>query len=118
LIKCEIIGEVTVNVMRNAVGSARRDTFTVVFDKPVGCLTGLYTDNADRIYLGAYLIENGTSSQIVVVLGSSGQEERRILMPPASNGPEMNRTLRVTPDGTIYQLGLDGSGIVVRKYVP
>lgn len=118
LIKCKVVGEVTVSMKRSKAGSVHWETYTVVFDKAIGHLTGLYTDNVNKIYLGAYLIEAGVSSEVVVVLGSNGQEQRRILMPPATDGPEMNRTLRVTPDGTIYQLALDENSVVVRRYAP
>jgi hypothetical protein len=133
LIKARKIGDITVIVTRSMRGESGTDTYTVCFDIPVLYITLVDTDENGKIYLGVNLLEESigegppppdspdsieNSHEIVVVLDSNGNEKRRIYMPVSTRAEEVNRSFRVTPDGTIYQLVIGEEGATMWRYCP
>ncbi len=136
LISTRVIGEITANVTRtilstssmNTYDISSSDTYTICFDIPILYITMADTDKNGNIYLGVELLEESieegppysieNSHEVVVILGDNGNEKKRIYMPVSSKAEEINCSLRVTPDGTIYQLVIGEKGATMWRYTP
>jgi hypothetical protein len=128
LIQAKKIGEITATVTRTTLVKSRIDNYTVCFDIPILYITLVDTDEKGNIYLGVQLLEESIdqetpysieqSHEIVVILDSNGKEKQRIYMPVSTSAEEVNRSFRVTPDGTIYQLVIEQEGATMWRYNP
>jgi hypothetical protein len=128
IIKSKVIGDITVTVTRSLLGKSSIDNYVVYFDIPVMHIDLLDMDKDGNIYLGVYLFEESIeeeppysiekSHEVVVVLDSNGKEKKRIYMPMSTKAEEVRRSLRVTPDGTIYQLVIEEEGATMWRYSP
>jgi hypothetical protein len=136
LLRTKVVGEITAAVLRNKLTKSSmntykisgKDTYTIYFDIPIFFIRMVDTDKNGNIYLVAELLEESidegppysieNSHEIVVVLDSNGNEKKRIYMPVSSEAEEVNRSHRVTPDGTIYQLVIREEGATMWRYSP
>jgi hypothetical protein len=128
LLTARKIGDITAVVKRNRVGRSGTDTYTLYFDIPIFGMTVVGTDESGNIYLWVSLLEESIekgppysiedSHGIVVVLDKMGKEKRRIYMPEPTRAEEVVRSIRMTPDGTIYQLMLGEEGATMWRYPP
>lgn len=82
----------------------------------IGHLIGLGNDRHGRIYLGAFLVEEPKASNIVVILTPEGKEIGRVKLFVQKMPHEIHRSLRISPDGCIFQMALDKGGVFVRRY--
>ena len=128
LIRANKIGEITVTIKRDILGTSGIDTHTVCFDIPVLYITLVDTDKNGNIYLGVQLLEESieegppysieNSHEVVVILDNKGNEKKRIYMPVSTKAEMVNRSYRVAPDGTIYQLVIGEEGATMWRYSP
>ena len=136
LLGTKVIGEITATVSRNkltkssigAYNISGKDTYTIYFDIPILFIKMVDTDKDGNIYLALELLEESLdedppysiekSHEVVVILDSNGNEKQRIFMPVSTRAEEVNRSHRVTPDGTIYQLVIGEEGAAMWRYSP
>jgi hypothetical protein len=136
LLRTKVIGEITATVSRNTLTKSStdtynisgKDTYTIYFDIPILSIRMVDTDKNGNIYLGVELLEESiaegppysieNSHEIVVVLDSNGNEKKRIYMPVSREAEDVNRSHRVTPDGSIYQLVIEEEGATMWRYSP
>ncbi len=118
LVRASLIGEVTVMLYLSGYGAGSWDEFSVLFDVMVAHLLGVFVDLDEKVYLGAYLSDDEETKNVFVVLNSEGDEVKRILLFLQQREEEIYRSVRVTPDGRIFQLALDERGVVVWRYDP
>jgi hypothetical protein len=133
LIRARKIGEITATVTRTTVVTSTIDNYTICFDIPILYITLVDTDENGNMYLGVNLLEESigegppppdspysieNSHEVVVVLDSKGNEKRRMYMPVSTRAEEVNRSFRVTSDGTIYQLVIGEEGATMWRYSP
>ncbi len=136
LLRTKVVGEITATVTRTALTKSSIDTYTIsgkktyyiYFDIPMLAIRMVDTDKNGNIYLVVELLEESidegppysieNSHEIVVVLDSNGNEKKRIYMPVSSGAEDVNRSHRVTPDGTIYQLVIEEEGATMWRYSP
>ncbi len=96
----------------------------VAFDLRLAHLTALETDATGNVYLGALMMRHRQSAPFdvieqrseVVVVSPTGRELRRISLPAPVTGLEFFRSIRVSPDGTIWHLAFDAHGATLRRY--
>lgn len=91
------------------------DEYTVSFEMFIAHLLGLWDDRNGRIYLGAFLIDEPKSSAIVVVLTPGGKELGRVKLYVQKAPHEIYHSVRVSPDGHIFQMALNDRGVFVRR---
>lgn len=128
IIKAKKIGDITVTITRSLLGKSSIDKYTVYFDIPVMYITLVDIDDNGNIYLGVNLLEESIgegppysiekSHEVVLILDKNGKEKQRIYMPVSTKVEEVNRSFRVTPDGTIYQLVIEEEGATMWRYSP
>jgi hypothetical protein len=126
LLSAAKLGDITASLTRKPVGKAKVENFSAFFDLPILYFTLLDTDASGKIYLGANLLAEGVdppynleqAREEVVLFGSAGTELRRLIMPVSTGYAEVNRSLRLAADGTVYQLVIGESGATVRRYDP
>jgi hypothetical protein len=84
------------------------------------------TDDSGNTFLGVNLLAEGAESPFsmeeareeVVVFDADGNETRRLILPLSTFSAEVTRSIRVGPDGAVYQLVLGESGAILRRYHP
>jgi hypothetical protein len=94
------------------------------FDGPIWALNALEVDGAGRIFVGAELATESEAapfqtidrSEEILVLDPSGAEIARLSLPPSTGAEETFRSLRVGPDGALYQLVFEPTGPTMRRY--
>ncbi len=116
LITADRIGDVTVVVYYSQEKFSKLTQSTITFDLYIDCLLGLWSDRNGRIYLGAMLIEKPKASNIVVVLTPEGKELGRVELFVQEMPHEIHRSIRVSPDGYIFQMALDKRGVLIKRY--
>jgi hypothetical protein len=128
VIQAKVFGDITVGVSRaKMVGKPKFDNYSIYFDIPVMYITLLDMDKSGNIYLGAALLDQSRttsppytideSHEVVVVLDSNGIEKRKIYMPVSTGAEEVLRSIRLTADGTLYQL-VTGGDATMWRYIP
>ena len=98
----------------------------IAFPRRAAHLTALGTDLQGRVVLAALLMQRRsrppfevlTAEHHVVVLKRDGTEHRRLSLPVNSSPEEQFRGLRVAPDGALYHLSFDPSGVTLRRIAP
>jgi len=123
LMKAEKIGEITAVVYRSEENSFARwePEITVEFSGPIISLLGLWDDRNEKIYLGAFLSgENERGEEIFanefVVLNPQGKEIDRFRIFVQEEPHEIRRSLRLSPEGYLYQMVVDKDYILILKY--
>jgi len=119
LMRARKIGETTAVVHLTGEDSfARWSEYVVSFEMPVAHLLGLWDDRNGRIYLGAFLEDGSRASNVVVILSPQGRELGRVRLFVQRMPHEIYRSVRVSPEGKIYQMALDARGVFVRMFDP
>ncbi len=96
----------------------------VEFDQRLAHLTALESDAAGNVYLGALTVRRRQSAPYdvleqrsqVVIVSAAGQELRRVALPAPVTALEFLRSVRVSPNGTIWHLAYDAQGATLRRY--
>jgi len=116
LIRAERIGDVTAIIYHTQEKFSTWSQHTITFDMYLAYLLGLWDDRSGRIYLGVFLGEGANASNIFVVLTPEGKELGRAELFVQKMPHEIHRSVRVSPDGHIYQMALDENCVFVTKY--
>lgn len=116
LLKVEIVDEKKAAVsLSDEVFRSWKD-FQVSFPLPFGAILGVWQDQKQNIYLAANVFNLRQERNQVVVLNSSGKEIARIDMYVSKEPNDVFYPVRVTEDGSIYQLVIEDKEVVIRKY--
>ncbi len=116
LMSADRIGDVTAVIYYSQEKFSILEQYTVEFDMYADCLLGIWSDRNGRIYLGAMLIEEPKASNIVVVLTPEGKELGRVELFAQKMPHEIYHSIRVSPDGDIFQMALDEKEVFIRRY--
>lgn len=116
LVRGEVIGDVTVMLYRSTERSSRWHEYPVTFAARVDHLTAVSVDAAGNMYLGAFLEEGQWGQNLVVKLDKDGREVKRLRLPVQLRPEEVYRSLKVGPQGQLYQMLVEQAKVVVRKY--
>jgi hypothetical protein len=126
LLEARKLGDITVVVIQRMVGKSSIKNYHIYFEIPVLYITIIDTDKNGNIYLGANLLNESIhktppysiedSHEVIVVIDSTGDEKQRIYMPVSTVGLSVNRSIRVTWEGIIYQLVLEDKEAVMWRY--
>ncbi len=118
LIRAEIIGDATVVIYRSKQDSLSQwePEITLFFNMYIGNLMGIWDDKSGRIYLAAALEDNNKWFNTVLVLTPEGKELKRVNLFVQDMPHEIHRSVRVSPDGRIFQMALDKADVFIRRY--
>jgi hypothetical protein len=123
LMKAEILGEMTAAVYRSEENSFARwePEITINFPWSIVLLHGLWDDQSDKIYLGAFLSgENDRGEEVFanefVILSPHGKELNRFRIFVQKEPHEIRRSLRLAPEGNLYQMVVDQDYVLIFKY--
>jgi len=116
--KAEMGGETIVLIRCSREDPPGWDRVRLAFDMPVAHLLGLWDDRSGRIYLGAFLVREPDAANVVALLDPAGKELGRLALAAAPMPHEVYRSVRVSPEGRVYQMVLEERGVVVRVYDP
>lgn len=117
----EIIGEASAVLYRSEENSLSRwePEVTVYFNMPIVNLLGIWDEIKGRIYFGAFLAQKGRYSNVVVIFSSDLREIGRVQLTVSREPYEIWRSVKVSPEGSIYQLYIDKKQyIVIKRYEP
>lgn len=115
-LRAEVDGETTVLIRWSHADRAGWEQRRLAFDMPVAHLLGLWDDRRGRIYLGAFLVREPEAANVVAVLDPAGKELGRLALAVALMPHEVYRSVRVSPEGRVYQMVLEERGVVIRRY--
>ncbi|MDR7427002.1 MAG: hypothetical protein QN175_11435 [Armatimonadota bacterium] len=119
LMRAGKIGDTTAVVYLSKEDSlAQWSEYTVSFPMFIAHLLGLWDDRKGRIYLGAFLEEGSAASNVVVILGPQGRELGRVRLFVQRMPHEVYRSVRVSPEGKIFQMALGARGVFVKVFDP
>jgi hypothetical protein len=123
IIDAKIIGEVSAVLYRSEENCLSRwePEVTVYFNMPIVNLLGIWDDIKGRIYLGAFLADEkrGRYSNLVIIFSSDLREIGRVKLMVSGEPYEIWRSVKVSPEGSIYQLYIDKKQYaVIKKYEP
>ncbi len=80
-------------------------------------LLGIWVDQKERIYLGANLLDGQSkSSNLIVIFNAEGKELGCVKLFVQRMEHEVWQSIRVSPEGNIFQMAVDEKGVFVRKY--
>lgn len=123
LLYTQIIGDATAAVYRSEKDSFSQwePEITIFFNMYIVHLLGLWDDLQERIYLVAFLEdtnERGKTRYLngLVILSPEGEELGRCQLFLQKSGYEIWHDFRLSPEGDLYQLAIDGQKVVVLKY--
>lgn len=119
-------GEGTARVTRRKAINPEVHGFSASFDLPILHITLIDTDASGKTYLGVNLLEDGAeppfgpdeAREEVVVFDVDGKETRRVILPVSTLAEEVTRSIRVSADGTVYQLIIGETGATLWRYDP
>ena len=109
----------------SAPGELPRLFSRVGFTLPILHLLTLESDSAGRVLLAAHLARFDKEAPFdvleerieAVLLGPDGTEIDRVQLPASRGALDQFRTLRFSPDGVLYHLYYDESGVSLRRVV-
>ena len=123
LLVAEILGEITALIQRSEEDSFSRwePEITVEFSWPIVLLHGLWDDRNENIYLGAFLSgENERGEEVFAnefaVLNPQGKEINRFRILVQEEPHEIRRSIRISPEGYLYQMIVDKGYVLILKY--
>lgn len=116
LLKLEMEGDRLVAVLKSDQSLQTWKKYQASFSLPVGRIYGIWEDKFESIYLAANIFDEKKEANEVVIFEPGGRELARISLAVSRSPHEINNPVRVTPDGAIYQLVLEGQSVVIRKY--
>lgn len=117
LLGLRTLGDASVVVSRSA-----KDRFsqwdperTLFLDKPI-LGADIWADRTGRIYVRTLLSDDSAAADLVSVLNPGGEDLGRVRLFVQKRHHEIQRPIRVTPEGDIFQMSLHDGYLVVRKY--
>ena len=118
LFRAEKIGDTTAVIYRSEEDNLSKwePERTVYFEVEIVHLLGLWDDQNGRTYLGAFLEDQSNTFNTIVVLSPEGKELRRLKLFVQKMPHEIYHSVRVSPDGHIFQMALNDPGVFVRRY--
>lgn len=119
LFKVEKLGDATAVIYRSEQDSLSKwePEITVSFNMYIVHLLGIWDDSSGRIYLGATLEDrNNKHFNTIAILTHEGKELRRVNLFVQKMPHEIYRSVRVSHEGYIFQMGLDRKGVFVKRY--
>jgi len=123
LLSSRILGEATAAVYRSEENSFSRwePETTVFFNMYIVHILGLWDDERERIYLGAFLEDEDetgekTYSNAIIAFNPDGQELGRWKLFVQETPHEIWQPFRLSAEGHLYQLAIDNDDVVVLKY--
>ncbi|MDH7494106.1 MAG: hypothetical protein QHH44_09470, partial [Candidatus Saccharicenans sp.] len=116
LLKLEMEGERLATVLKSDQSFQNWKKYRAHFSLPVGRIYGIWEDKLENIYLAANIFDEKKEANEVVIFEPGGRELARISLAVSRSPHEINSPVKVTPDGAIYQLALEGQSVVIRKY--
>lgn len=125
------LGDITVSVIINTMHRVVNN-YDLYYQIPVLYFTVQEADKNGNLYIGVQLFEEGDgpggrkgppfsiedNHEVIVVTDDKGREKRRIYMPVSRTGLSINRSVRIAPQGAIYQLVLEDNEAVMWRYMP
>ena len=125
LMKAEILGEITAIVYRSEENSFARwePEITVEFPWPIVLLHVIWEDRSEKIYLGAFLSGKNDRGEEdfaheFVVLNPQGKKLNRFRIFVQEEPHEIRRSIRLSPEGYLYQMFVDKDYVLILKYEP
>ncbi|MCP9456639.1 MAG: hypothetical protein NNA18_11095 [Nitrospira sp.] len=115
-------GRVTATVSRSQNGFSHWEReHTMHFDIAIDHLLGVWEDRNGRVYVGAFLEGEQTAgrkkySSEMIVFSSELEELGRFKLFVQNASHEIHRSVRVSPEGHVYQLSLNDQWVFIRKY--
>jgi hypothetical protein len=116
LLKIEMEGEKKASVLKSDEKFQNWTRYRAAFRLPLGRIYGVWEDKYENLYLAANCFDNKKETNEVIVFEPGGRELARIKLFVSGAPHEINSPVRVTPEGAIYQLAIDGQEVVIRKY--
>lgn len=116
LLKVEMEGEKKASVFRSDESFQNWKRYEATFRLPLGRIYGVWEDKFENIYLAANIFDDKKEVNEVIIFDPGGRELARIQLFVSGAPHEINNPVRVTPEGVIYQLAIDGQEVVIRKY--
>ncbi|MGQ9801362.1 MAG: hypothetical protein ACUVRL_06840 [Candidatus Saccharicenans sp.] len=116
LLKLEMEGDRLAAVLKLDQSFQTWKKYRASFSLPVGRIYGIWEDEYENIYLAANIFHDKKEANEVVIFEPGGRELARISLAVSRSPHEINNPVRVTPDGSIYQLVLEDQSVVIRKY--
>lgn len=116
LLKIEMEGEKKASVLRSDEKFQNWTRYRASFRLPLGRIYGVWEDKYENLYLAANCFDEKKETNEVVIFEPGGRELARIQLFVSGAPHEINNPVRVTPEGVIYQLAIDGQAVVIRKY--
>ncbi|MDI1472039.1 hypothetical protein THER_0078 [Thermodesulfovibrio sp. N1] len=122
ILRAEILGDITAIIYKGKQDKiSQMQEATIYFDMPIVHILGTWEDKEGKIYFGAFLSERNEKGKYkyaneFVVLSPELSELGRFRIHVQKEPHEIWRSIRVTPEGHIYQMFIDGKSILVRKY--
>ncbi len=120
LLRAEKIGDVTV-----VVQSSQKEKFsiwsqsTVHVEMFVEGVREVAQDRQSRIYLVLGLLdEKDRPLDLVMILDPQGKPLGRLELCRPQTPHEMHRRVRISPEGVIFQMGLEKKGLFIKKFNP
>ncbi len=89
---------------------------TIFFNKYTVHLLGIWDDTSGKIYLGAAIEDNNKWFNAIVILTPEGKELKRVNLFVQKMPHEIYHSIRVSPDGNIFQIALDKGVVFIRRY--
>ncbi|MCX8160215.1 MAG: hypothetical protein N3G18_04695 [Candidatus Saccharicenans sp.] len=116
LLKVEMEGEKMASVLKSDEKFRTWTRYRASFRLPLGRIYGVWDDKYDNIYLAANCFDEKKEINEVIIFEPGGRQLARIQLFVSGTPHEINNPVRVTPEGVIYQLAIDGQEVVIRKY--
>lgn len=115
-LRAEKIGDATIVVYRSKDMSKNWDEFKIFLNTFIDHIITVNNDSKGRIYIGLYSPDIPYNRNLVVILDEEGKEIAQVKLVFQKKPHEIKRSLRINPDGHIYQMLLDDKDIVIKKY--
>ncbi|MGB9763739.1 MAG: hypothetical protein ACPLZD_00070 [Candidatus Saccharicenans sp.] len=116
LFKIEFESEKQISILRSSENLKNWTQFRINFMLPLGQVYGLWEDYRGNIYLAINLYDQEKEANEVVVLNPEGKELGRVAMFIPTSPNEIYYPVRITPDGSIYQLAIENHDVIIRRY--
>jgi|GEM_PF-2354240 DNA-binding beta-propeller fold protein YncE len=116
LLKVEIEEDKLVIVSQSDEGGKNWKNYKIGFKLPVGQIYGLWENDKGNIYLAINLYNEEKEANQVVILDARGNELSRVALYVPVSPNEIFFPVKITSDGSIYQLAIEGKEIAIRKY--
>ncbi len=116
LLRVEMEGEKQARVLRSDESFQNWKRYEATFRLPLGRIYGVWEDKFENIYLAANIFDDKKEASEVIIFEPGGRELARIQLFVSGAPHEINNPVRVTAEGAIYQLAIDGQEVVIIKY--